>query len=510
MRDTFAVRATGLQSDALPAVIEIIEDDGDSFGDRGPTTAIPDSGGPRWVGPTAAAVLIALVGYGVATSATKGLPKVAAPPTTSVAPASTAPAQAPTTSTEPPPVVPYYAADPPRQFAVRSADFLAPDTRRLRENDYQLWAVDGASATSGSWFSIEGYDTDPDSLFTVDAYRAQAGKHPIAIVHLPTGHSVAEFVAARSVQVRLTALGWSDEDLVRLAQSISIEDDHVQLGDPSLYPGYEFVTAVPPYLVIEGRLAEQISYTSSTSPSGDFTVLVSQRPPIPGGVKSRERQIALRFLLDQATPFEVDGHSGVAGVVIGHDRVSIATWVAGDHIVTLAADMPVPDLVAIAQTVRPVTLDVWRGMQFQAATRGGGNDFDGQNDVSTPVTVSSGTDTDANPWVVSVTSSTFGTRRLVTWRWDRRSFDALAAPQPAIDTVVDFQRTYVLAQLPRDVAATAQLQINRTGLDPIVVPFNDTGAAFDRTFAAYAFSEAAPYTAQIVGADGTVLASWPQ
>ena len=221
MRDTFAVRATGLQSDALPAVIEIIEDDGDSFGDRGPTTAIPDSGGPRWVGPTAAAVLIALVGYGVATSATKGLPKVAAPPTTSVAPASTAPAQAPTTSTEPPPVVPYYAADPPRQFAVRSADFLAPDTRRLRENDYQLWAVDGASATSGSWFSIESYDTDPDSLFTVDAYRAQAGKHPIAIVHLPTGHSVAEFVVARSVQVRVTALGWSDQDLIRLKLPVS-------------------------------------------------------------------------------------------------------------------------------------------------------------------------------------------------------------------------------------------------------------------------------------------------
>ena len=107
-------------------------------------------------------------------------------------------------------------------------------------------------------------------------------------------------------------------------------------------------------------------------------------------------------------------------------------------------------------------------------------------------------------------SSTFGTRQLVTWQWDQRSFDAVAEAQPVIDTVVDFQRTYVLAQLPRDVAATAHLQINRSGFDPVVVPFNDTGAAFDRTFAAYAFSEPATYTAQIVGADGAVLASWPK
>jgi NADH:ubiquinone oxidoreductase subunit 2 (subunit N) len=47
-------------------------------------------------------------------------------------------------------------------------------------------------------------------------------------------------------------------------------------------------------------------------------------------------------------------------------------------------------------------------------------------------------------------------------------------------------------------------------LDPVVVPFNDIDPGVDRTFAAYAFSEPAPYTAQIVGADGAVLASWPQ
>ena len=75
--------------------------------------------------------------------------------------------------------------------------------------------------------------------------------------------------------------------------------------------------------------------------------------------------------------------------------------------------------------------------------------------------------------------------------------------------MVDNRRTYVMADLPRAVAATAKSQITRDGLDPVTVPFSDTDASFDRTFAAYAFSEPTTYSAQIVGEDGAVLATWP-
>ncbi|HEY4610684.1 MAG TPA: hypothetical protein VIH06_15815 [Ilumatobacteraceae bacterium] len=507
------MRATGLQGDALPEVIEIIDDGVDAFADRGKATPTEDHGGPRWVGPAAVAVLVALIGFGVATSATKGLPKVAAPPSTTAAPTTTQPPTVTTTSTrtEPAPSVPYYAAEPPRQFAVQSAEFRVPDTRRLRENNYQLWeTTTGASASDGSWFSIESFETGPDSLYTIDAYRAGSSDRPVAISHLQTGHAIAEFVVDKSVHVTVTAFGWSDEDLVRLARSITVDDNDVKVSDPSLTAGYALVTGVPPWLAVEGRPAEQIVYTSNTDPSGGFFVVVSERPPIPGGVKSRERQIALRFLLDQATTFDVDGHAGVAGVVVGQQQQSVATWVADDHIVSVFGQMPVTDLIPIAQTVRPVTLDVWRGMQFQGAVRGGGNDTDGQSDATAPVTVSAGTDADANAWAISVATATFGSQSQITWQWDQSSFNSPAAAQPQIDTVVDSRRTYVLAQLPRDVAPTAELQINRTGLEPVVVPFDDKGAAVDRTFAAFAFSEPAPYTAQIIGSDGAVLASWPQ
>ena len=68
MRDTRGVRATGLLGDASAEIIEIIDDDIDVFGDRGANTTMHDTGGPRWVGPTAAVALIAIIGYGIATS----------------------------------------------------------------------------------------------------------------------------------------------------------------------------------------------------------------------------------------------------------------------------------------------------------------------------------------------------------------------------------------------------------------------------------------------------------
>ncbi len=55
----------------------------------------------------------------------------------------------------------------------------------------------------------------------------------------------------------------------------------------------------------------------------------------------------------------------------------------------------------------------------------------------------------------------------------------------------------------------ADLHIIRAGLDPVVVPFKDVDPTLDRTFAAYAFSELGTYSAQVIGADGAVLASWP-
>src|SRR4249919_833670 len=110
MRDTRAVRATGLQGDSSPEIIEILDDDNGAFSNRASALTSHDTGGPRWIGPVAGAALILLIGYGVASSSsTTGLPKTATVTSTTRVPTTAVPV---TTTTVPPQLVPYYAAEP--------------------------------------------------------------------------------------------------------------------------------------------------------------------------------------------------------------------------------------------------------------------------------------------------------------------------------------------------------------------------------------------------------------
>ena len=508
MRDTRDVKASGLQGEALPEMIEILEDDTDPFGDRAANTTIHDTSGPRWVGPVAAAALIAVFAYGVVTSASStGIPKVAPVTSTPLVPKTTQP-PAPTTTVAPP-VVPYYAADPPREFTVQSAEFVDPERNVFRTTgNYQLWATPDATGTSGSWFSIYSVLQGDDALFAVDAYRLQPGDSPMAISRTSTGQSVVQFFVNRSVSITLTAFGWSDPDLVRLAESVIADDGDVSLADPSLIDGYQMISSVQPWLAVLGTPAENIFYSSSTNPDSGIGVFVALRPPPNAGGATLDRQIALRFLLDRATQFDVDGHVAVAGVTTDQVHVSLASWIAGDHIVTVSAAMSVPELISVARTVHEVSFEDWNGMRFQAARFSSDNNF-GDYQETDPVPVSFGTDAAGQPWSIQVSMATYPKHREVNWHWDNNGFGDRIDGTAQIHTMVDNQRTYVVADLPRAVSATAHLQVTLDGDDPVTVPFNDTDPNFDRTFAAYAFSEATPYTAQIVGEDGAVLATWP-
>jgi hypothetical protein len=169
--------------------------------------------------------------------------------------------------------------------------------------------------------------------------------------------------------------------------------------------------------------------------------------------------------------------------------------------------MPVQQLIAIAQTVHQVSPNEWAGMKFQATRNG--SLYSDEYVTTEPLPASFGTDANGQQWTISVGMSSFSNRQAVDWQWDHSGYSALAEGTARITTVVNNQRTYVMAELPRTVAPGGQLQITRDGLDPEVVSFADADPAFDRTFAAFAFSEPTPYTAQIVDPNGAVLASWP-
>ena len=132
--------------------------------------------GARWVGPVAAAALLmALIGFGVVTSATNGVPKLAAPAHHH-------------RGIHLPPTTPPPTTDDrrPADRAVLRSRSAATSSRcsrrvrripthgRLRADNYQLWATDGASATTVRGSRSRASGPAPDSLYTVDAYRVQA------------------------------------------------------------------------------------------------------------------------------------------------------------------------------------------------------------------------------------------------------------------------------------------------------------------------------------------------
>ena len=494
-------------------IIEIIDDGIDPFGDRPQNTTIQDAGGPRWVGPTAAAALVALIGYGIATSAsTSSVPKVAPALSTTASPTTITKQSVPLPTTIPPPVVPYYSADPPREYQVRFAEIGIENQPPLFPGDYQLWAMPGSTATSGSWFSIESLRSGPQQTYAVDALRVSTAGQVMVISHIDSGQSRIHFSIDNMMSVWITAFGWDDEDLVRLAQSVTISDrsnvgNEVRPSDPTLIGDFHLLSLVQPYLAVLGEPTEQVYYSVGSDPSRGFSLGVSEIDPASANFAARP--IALRFFLDRMTPFDVDQNSAVAGAIVGQPGQAAATWIADDHMVSLVGTMSVPEVITLARTVHQVSRENWDGMRFQTSVNADGSTG---GFVQTQARAASfGTDADGEQWIINVGMATFaGDKHEVDWQWPPGGgFGSLAAETAWITTVVDGGRTYVLAELPRTVAPTAQLQVLRTGLDPVLVPFNDTDASLDRTFGAFAFSEPIDYTAQIIGPDGAVLATWP-
>ncbi|HEX2782695.1 MAG TPA: hypothetical protein VHN36_03850, partial [Ilumatobacteraceae bacterium] len=321
-----------------------------------------------------------------------------------------------------------------------------------------------------------------------------------------------QFSNDRSTSLVFTAFGWSDEDLLRLAESVNVDSAEPAFSDASPIAGYELISTVEPWLVIEGLPVEQVYYASTADPYNSFGINVSPLEPIRDGDPSLDRQTALTFLIDHATAFEVDGHSAVAGGWIDQSGYSLAAWTAGDHMVTVTGKLPVAQLIAIARTVHEVSSAEWDGMRFQVVQNQSEEDTTSLNSTEPqPVPVSFGKDGEGALWTIQVALVTSGNARQINWAWGLNGSDDVTTPDDTaqINTFVGNDRTYVLADLPRAIAATAELHVSRGELEPVVVVFNDIDPTLDRTFAAYAFSETGPYTAQIVGPDGTVLANWP-
>ena len=188
-----------------------------------------------------------------------------------------------------------------------------------------------------------------------------------------SGQSIVQVRAGSTTQlVTLTSYGWSDEDLVGLSRPSTSAGPAPRSpirrcspttgcsatcnrGWPCQPPGGAGL------LCQAGRRPERLSSQS---------LLLGAAVDRPARRATLDRQVALRFFLDDNTTFTVDGHIAVAGSVVGQPGLAMATWIAGDHVVTVSGSMPVQQLIDIATTVHQVPADEWEGMKFQATRNG--------------------------------------------------------------------------------------------------------------------------------------------
>jgi hypothetical protein len=266
---------------------------------------------------------------------------------------------------------------------------------------------------------------------------------------------------------------------------------------------HQLVSRVKLAAVVRGQPDEQVFYARGALPTDYFGIFVGR--PLPGSFDGPlpDRQTALRFTLTETIPFEVDGHSAVAGTMTGEGGVALATWTDGDNIVSVQAAVPVATLITLAQTVRRIGPAEWKNL-LQQQSPGFSEEVHGSSHP-----VSFGTDANGTAWTISALRLSGDTINLVQWGWADGSSETLTTDSPQVNTLVTSTQTFVFASVPRPLASSATLNILRDGLDPVAVPFVDVDPSSNWILAAYAFSEALPFTAQIVGPDGAVLAGWP-
>lgn len=510
MRDTRTVRASGLQSGNSPGeVIELLDDDTDAFGDRA-SMAASDSGGRRWAAPLAGLALAGAIAYVVVSSVSSS-----DGPGATVAPSTTAASTSPTTIPRvaravPSPSVPYVAATPPLGYELMSADESTAPTSFDGDYGYQLWVSSGYSAPVEAWFSIRSWGGGGVVFSAQDAYRVEVGGRSIAIGHRPTGVTTADFSIDNKLGVTLTSSGLSDGNLVRVASSIVDDGTHAVLSSPALLDGFRRVSTVPALLAIQGSPTVHAYYAISDDPRDNFSINVA---PVDlagdaSGITPEARTVAMKYGLSRSTTFEVDGHDAVAGVLADQPELALASWRDGDSIITVTSMMPVSRLVVIARSVHTVSATDWQVMKRQGSANlaAANRTYPFQEQTSEPV--SFGTDANGTRWTVRVANATFGDTPQLAWHWSGSNATTDPSNTAQIHTFLDQDQTFVVADVPRVATPTATLRITLAGREPIDVPFQDLGPEYDHTVAAYAFSEAGPYTAETLSADGRVLARW--
>lgn len=472
----------------MPDLVEMIDDDVDLFGDRVRAAPVREPRGstPRWVGPVAAAALLAVVGYNVVSSAVSATPKPKRDPNV----------------VEPE----YFVADAPAGFDLYLAEErgAAGTTADFADGGpAQLWGTVDATATTGSWFVISQGTHHATGR---NSYRTIVDGFEVVIEHDPPSGQTRVSFTKDGQPLEITAFGWVDRQLLRLVRSVSVASSVIQYTNPFFTTDHHPLLDVDPATALFGQPVSRVGYSTAVPPvlAEHFTITVAaDRHPT-------DRATVTKFALTGVNPLSLGDRSAIVGRSSADPTISVVQWNDGKRLITVDGNLDPDRLSAIAETIRQGSAGAVNDQLGSARAI--------QALQTQPDTIASGMLGDGWAWAiqVSVAPSTDKGAEGYLW-WIAQPSDSirpseirpsLPAGAPTIETMVEHGRTYVVAKVPRSMAGAA-LHINPTGLASTVSPLFDVDPKFADEFTATVFDEPVPFTAQIVDGDGTTVAFWP-
>ena len=479
-----------MRTEPLPDLVEMIDDDVDLFGDRARVAPLkePRGSAPRWVGPVAAAALLAVVGYNVVSSAISATPK---------------------TKREPNTVEPdYFVADAPAGFGLylaedrgaaggtgTAADFAGGDPA-------QLWATVDASATTGSWFVISQGTHHATGR---NSYRTIVDGFEVVIEHdPPSGQSRVSFTKDGQ-PLEITSFGWVDRQLVRLVRSVSVASSVIRFSNPFFTTDHRQLLEVDPATALFGQPASRVGYSTAVPPAlaQHFTITVAAD-------HTTDRATVTRFALTGVSPLKLGDRSAIVGRSSADPTMAVVQWNDGKRLITVEGNLAPDQLSTVAKTIHQgSSSEVQKQLGSTRAI---------QALQTPPDTIASGMLADGWAWAIQVSVAPSRDRNPNGYLWwiaqpsdsirPSEIRPSLPAGAPTIETMVEHGRTYVVAKVPRAMTGSV-LHINPTGLPTTLSPLFDVDAKFADEFTATVFDEPVPFTAQIVDRDGTTVAFWP-
>ncbi len=388
------------------------------------------------------------------------------------------------------------------------AEMDRPTTHDTTKGVSELWASAGATANNGgTWFLITAQQTHDGRNWVVGDRRMRLGEGSAVFAAPSLDDNVLPSLSTTTDEAFLTITGNVDPYLMAEvlggASTVDTEGD----GDPDelAFERMSFASE----LHVEARVGSEDGGAHPLYDSIDSTVIFSPPDRWDGLIsltaerhRSPERQRLVDFLLDERITLGAGAIEAAYGPLPFGGR-QLTFELAGIAVTVSSQFASEESLMSVAEHVRIATDEAWADASGHVRPPDGG-----ASAAPTHTEVASGT-LDGTAWVAVVRGPMAdGSMLFHLMRDSTGTATAMVGPadQPSIEVAAWADATFVLAHAPRtDAGALLRLTI---GLDaPIELPLTDVDDVLPWLVTAVPFSDLRLWTAEIIDADGNVLAS---